>query len=208
MSLSQRQTSSKPAACSDLQMYPTIKSDFVGLDQLIGLLLARPPAAAVVFTYMTSRAGTHFAAHMIERQLERVAHVVADDGNGPARRCLMNPILIRFVLGPPPDPLQAARPRSQLTKAFPHDDVLPGPFLALVCRSLIYRDPRLRRSTAVSAAVRTDAGKVPAILAYWPCRQQPLTGASADRQVQLAGAHCRRNLHGEIRPCPRRWKNL
>ena len=77
---------------------PHDKVDFVGLDQLIGLLLADLRLEAVVFVYDLYGQATHFAAHMIERQLERVAHVVADDGNGPAEGA-DEPDFDRFVLG-------------------------------------------------------------------------------------------------------------
>ena len=52
--------------------------DLVGLDQLFGLLLADVRLLAVVLVDHFDRHAAHLAAHMIERELERIAHVVAD----------------------------------------------------------------------------------------------------------------------------------
>ena len=52
--------------------------DLVGLDQLFGLLLADIRLLPVILVDHLDRLAAHLAAHMIQRQLERVAHVVAD----------------------------------------------------------------------------------------------------------------------------------
>ena len=52
--------------------------DLVGFDQLLGLLLADVRLLPVVFVDHLDRETADLAAHMIERELERIAHVVAD----------------------------------------------------------------------------------------------------------------------------------
>ena len=58
--------------------------DLVGLDQLFGLLLADVGLLAVVLVDHLDRLAAHLAAQMVERELERVAHVVADHSGGTA----------------------------------------------------------------------------------------------------------------------------
>ena len=63
-----------------------MKSTLSELDQLLGLLLAGFRLEAVIFVDDFDRQPAHLAAHVVERELERVAHVLTDDGNWTAER--------------------------------------------------------------------------------------------------------------------------
>ena len=69
--------------------------DLVGLDQLLGLLLADFRLEAVVFVDHLDRQTAHLAAHVIERELEGIAHILPMTATGPLN-VLTKPILIDF----------------------------------------------------------------------------------------------------------------
>ena len=59
--------------------------DVVGLDQLLGLLQSDVRLDLVVFVDDFDRQAAELAADMIEAELERVAHIVADHGDRAAK---------------------------------------------------------------------------------------------------------------------------
>ena len=60
--------------------------DLVGLDQLLGLLHADFRLDLIVLVNHLDRHAADLAAEMVERELEGIAHVVADGRNGAAER--------------------------------------------------------------------------------------------------------------------------
>ena len=70
----------------------------VGLDQLVGLLLADFRLEAVVLVDHLNRQPAHLAAYVVERELERVAHVIAD-GRGRTAERRDKADFDRFLLG-------------------------------------------------------------------------------------------------------------
>ena len=72
--------------------------DLVGFDELLGLLFADFRLEAIILIDHFDRQAAHFAAHMIECELERITHVLADDGNRTAK-CADEADLDGFLLG-------------------------------------------------------------------------------------------------------------
>jgi hypothetical protein len=62
------------------------KTDAIGTDQLVGLLLADLGLLLIILVDDLGGDAADLAAEMVERELEAVAHIVADHRGGPAER--------------------------------------------------------------------------------------------------------------------------
>jgi hypothetical protein len=72
--------------------------DLFRFDELVGFLLADIGSLLIVLVNHLDRDAAHFAAKMVQCELERVAHVVAHHGCRSAE-CADEPDLHGFVLG-------------------------------------------------------------------------------------------------------------